>query len=504
MNRGKGLRRPHFKDNLPKDPAITRWGDWLPVNRGFYQAFLNWLKDSSYSNSALNLYGCAARQAIGFLNQPYWIIDPDADLERVWQHLQARPIKSSTLECYHKGLLKFGDYLRLRCHKPLREKQIHWSFYLGPLPGWLADDVRAFIAHNGRRWTDERRFEAASSLLSHLTLSLRWFSTHLPLGCIADLTPDVWFTYLDARLASGINPKTVNRELAYLQLLLRYLEDQGRPICARMLLVKPLDEAKSLPRDLPVERLRILLQEIQADMVSWHGGIRRTALMDHAWFLLMLHCGLRTQEVRTLRFEHLEWDARRLRIEQSKGLKDRYVYLSPAAIQAIRDYLPLRGPQEALPEQVFIYRHQPLSKSYCYERLQHYGRRCGVKATTHQLRHSCATLLLNAGVPVLSVQNILGHKWVDTTLGYARLYDGTVAAYYYNAMGVIERRLALPEDALAPAPGAGQLLAMVDSLHEGTLNQAQAETIRQLRAGILALAEGQNNIHDVKVLTPED
>jgi hypothetical protein len=42
-------------------------------------------------------------------------------------------------------------------------------------------------------------------------------------------------------------------------------------------------------------------------------------------------------------------------------------------------------------------------------------------------------LLLNAGAPVLTVQTILGHKFIDTTLGYARLYDGTVAADYYEA-----------------------------------------------------------------------
>ena len=105
---------------------------------------------------------------------------------------------------------------------------------------------------------------------------------------------------------------------------------------------------------------------------------------------------------------------------------------------------------------------------------------------------------------MLTVQTLLGHKWVYTTLGYARLYDGTVAADYYTAMSVIERRLALPEDALAEPPSVGQLLALVDSLHKGTLNQAQAETIRQLRAGILTLSEQQNTIQDVKVLVPGD
>jgi hypothetical protein len=97
--------------------------------------------------------------------------------------------------------------------------------------------------------------------------------------------------------------------------------------------------------------------------------------------------------------------------------------------------------------------------------------------------------LLNAGAPILTVQTILGHQRVDTTLGYARLYDGTVAADYYRAMLQVERQMALPEDATAEPPNSGQLLALVDALRNGTLNEAQQETVRVLRAGIVALAE---------------
>jgi hypothetical protein len=131
----------------------------------------------------------------------------------------------------------------------------------------------------------------------------------------------------------------------------------------------------------------------------------------------------------------------------------------------------------------------PLGSRYCQVRLRTYGRRCGVVVTPHQLHHSCATLLLNAGAPILTVQTILGHQRVDTTLGYARLYDGTVAADYYRAMLHIERQLMLPEDEAAESPNSGQLLALVDALRNGTLNEAQQETVRTLRAGIVALAE---------------
>jgi hypothetical protein len=45
------------------------------------------------------------------------------------------------------------------------------------------------------------------------------------------------------------------------------------------------------------------------------------------------------------------------------------------------------------------------------------------------------------------VQALLGHKFVDTTLGYARLYDGTIAADYYRAMAQVEKQLDLQRGA---------------------------------------------------------
>jgi hypothetical protein len=173
-------------------------------------------------------------------------------------------------------------------------------------------------------------------------------------------------------------------------------------------------------------------------------------------------------------------------------LKDRQIYLDEAVLEALRSYLVVRGQTEALPENVFIFRHAPLSRSYCYQKLVTYGLLCGVKTSPHRLRHSCATLLLNAGAPVLSVQMILGHKQVDTTLGYARLYDGTVAADYYSAMNKVERLLELPEDRMKEKPSLGELIALTDSLRNGMLNPAQTEIVRALR-------EGLGLLEDVKV-----
>jgi integrase len=77
-------------------------------------------------------------------------------------------------------------------------------------------------------------------------------------------------------------------------------------------------------------------------------------------------------------------------------------------------------------------------RGYCRQRLQIYGRCGSLRITPHQLHLSFATLLFNAGVSILTVQHILGHRHVETTLGYARLYDGTAARDYAQAMGEIE------------------------------------------------------------------
>jgi site-specific recombinase XerC len=100
-------------------------------------------------------------------------------------------------------------------------------------------------------------------------------------------------------------------------------------------------------------------------------------------------------------------------------------------------------------------------------------------------------LLLNAGAPVISVQALLGHEKVDTTLGYARLYDGTLAADYYRAMGQIERLFVQSEGEKAPTMTPTQLVTLVDTLGNGTLNQAQRETLQTLREGILSLVNDE-------------
>lgn len=487
---GPGIPRRFSFKNMPlQDSAIQRYGEWSVENIGFYGSFRQWLKENGYGKSALNIYGVAVRTAIGFLRKPYWAIDLETDIERVSAHLAQSNRTPKTQEDYHKGLKKLAEYLRLRKNLPRKEKPIPWIYTIGSLSPQLQEDIRAFLKHCQRAWKNENLFERSRDTLYGLGIPLRWMAEHQGVKDVRDITPQVWFAWLDHRLQLEAKPATVNCDLTSLRHFVQFLQGLDRTVCEKFLLIEPMDIGFRMPRDVSMEELRKLQAVIQTQANSSHAGFKRVGLLDLAWFLLMLHCGLRTCEVRNLKLTDIEWDIRRLKIEQSKGLKDRHIYLDDAVLCAIKAYLVVRGQAEYLPANIFIYRHAPLSRSYCFHRLETYGKRCEVQASPHRLRHSCATLLLNAGAPAVSVQMILGHKRIDTTLGYARLYDGTIAADYYSAMNKVERQLALPEDAKKEPMSIGQLIALTDALRSGSLNSTQTELVRALREGLGLLEE---------------
>jgi site-specific recombinase XerD len=487
MTRSIRQRRHHFKNTTPNDLAITPFAQWSEANQIFFKEFRAWLQASGYGFSVLNSYTVAARLAVGHLNKPYGKINCETDLEHVRAYILQRQFTSSTKQEYLRGLNKLAEYLREGQGKPA-VRRINWEYHLEGLSQELCEHVRDFTAYRQKNWRAQDRFKRTLELLSQTCTTLRWMNSIEPLQKISDITPQLWFAYLDAQMAEGYAPISINCRLSHLQALLRFLEESGTAICQRMLLVQPLKTGPRLPRDASISDLQLILQESERETQAEHANLRRMGIMDRAWIHLMLYSGLRSCEVRRLQVDDISFENKRIRIEQSKGLKDRMVYMNSATITTLQAWLQVRETLQPPSKHVFFYRRQPLTQRYAQIRLKRYGKRTGVDITPHQLRHSCATLLLNAGAPALSVQSLLGHDRLDTTLGYARLYDGTIAADYYRAMSQVERLFHLPESRPAPCYTPAELVALVDSLGSGTLNERQRKTVQTLRDGILSLA----------------
>ena len=489
MTRTTGKIPYQLKNVRPTDPNVLPIGKWSEANRWFFKAFRVWMIETGCSPSTVSTYKVGARFALGFLQQPHWTIDPIEDLDRVWDYLQEQYPGQDKLEVYRKGLKKFRQFVCLRQNRSDKPKEINWQHYFHLLPEDITTAIEGYLQVRKRSWKPEKVHEGTLATLSHLTHSLRWIAANRKLDNIRDINREAWYAYMDARLAANISPVTLNNELRDVCSFLQYARTSNLPVSEDIFKIARLPIGPQIPRDVPLDQVRILLAEIEREAAASHARFRRMGLMDRAWFLLMLHSGLRTMEVRMLRFEHLDLPGRKIRIEQSKGLKDRLVYLSTETIAALEAYLAVRGPRESLPENVFIYTHKPLSKSYCSERLRTYARRCGVRVSPHQLRHTCATLLLNARVPVASVQMILGHQHIETTMVYARVFDGTVAEDYYRAMDQIEGLTQPVRLDGVPVRSSKKVLTMLEDLRQELVDPGQKELVAEIQQCVVQLVQ---------------
>ncbi len=116
-----------------------------------------------------------------------------------------------------------------------------------------------------------------------------------------------------------------------------------------------------------------------------------------------------------------------------KGDKVREFYVSVNTLVQVGRYLKERTDEH--PALFLSERKQRMSERAMQERLAHWCRVAGVPHTNiHRLRHTYATRLLNAGIDILQLKELMGHAAIATTLQYAKLADMTVARGYHSAM----------------------------------------------------------------------
>ncbi len=81
-----------------------------------------------------------------------------------------------------------------------------------------------------------------------------------------------------------------------------------------------------------------------------------------------------------------------------------------------------------------IHKGKPLSVRGIQKRMEYYSQKSGVSVSCHQLRHTMATQLLNAGADLVTIQDLLGHSKIETTMRYSKLSNMKAQHDYYKAM----------------------------------------------------------------------
>lgn len=238
-------------------------------------------------------------------------------------------------------------------------------------------------------------------------------------------------SYVEYEQNRGLKPQSVVNHLRALYAFFVFLVNQGvlpQEIMERKIRIKLPDP---LPRAIPSDDIRLLLEAI-------------TTVRERAMILLLLRTGMRIGELLAIKTTDISFSERKILIYLGeKNFQGRAVYFSEDAEKALRRWLKTRnsvsdylfpGPgKSGRPSISYVAAWSVMRKSLKRAGLADKG------YSLHSLRHTFATDMLNAGMRLEVLQQILGHQEIEMTMRYAKISNRTREHEYFKTMECIEK-----------------------------------------------------------------
>jgi integrase/recombinase XerD len=225
--------------------------------------------------------------------------------------------------------------------------------------------------------------------------------------------------------------KTCKRKIATIKAFFNHLEFED------IIEVNPLrkvrtnfKEPQALPKTLKLSDVKHLLSSLYALRGRVASRFERFSAVTRIAVLEMLFStGIRVGELCNLPLEALDLEQGCIRI-LGKGKKERMVYISsPEVLEAIKEYIELRNALSPSSDALFINWHKRrLSEDSVRNILKLLAHNLlgGRRVTPHMFRHTFASLLLEAGVDIKYIQELLGHSTIQTTLIYLHISNAAI------------------------------------------------------------------------------
>jgi len=228
----------------------------------------------------------------------------------------------------------------------------------------------------------------------------------------------------------GYKGSTLIRKVSALRSFLKFLSKRGYFSGMSLLKIPSFKAKKSLPYVPLEEELNHLINQLPEEGFS--------SLRTKVIFELLYGCGLRVSELANLKIEDISFEAETIRIK-GKGGKERLVPLHEKLKSLLKEYLILR--KEVLerlgkdsPYLLINLKGKGLSTRFIFEIIKKEGKKFKLfKLHPHALRHAFATHLLNAGMDLRSLQELLGHSSLATTERYTQVQYEYLFQVYFEA-----------------------------------------------------------------------
>lgn len=212
----------------------------------------------------------------------------------------------------------------------------------------------------------------------------------------------------------GTKASTRARKVSTLRSFYKYLNVKAKLIDENPL--KDLDVPKiptTLPRYLNLEEAQSLLKAVDG----------KNKERDYCIICIFLNCGLRISEIVGLNISDIRNDNIRV---FGKGSKERIIYLNDATAAAINAYLEVRKGIAAIDKNALFLsnRRTRITRETVHSMVKKTLLKAGLDAdkySSHKLRHTAATLMLQNGVDVRTLQELLGHENLNTTQIYTHV-----------------------------------------------------------------------------------
>jgi site-specific recombinase XerD len=235
--------------------------------------------------------------------------------------------------------------------------------------------------------------------------------------------------------AVGLSAKSRARKVSALRTYFKYLTDKVHLLDVNPITQLDLPKYKkdAVPKYLSVDSAEDLLDHVDGTFKE----------RDYCILVFFLNCGLRVSELVGLNLDDIRDNYIRV---LGKGNKERILYLNDACVEALNAYLPKRfSPCAADAKALFVSRNSRRINVQTVKWLvKKHLKAAGLSDkgySAHKLRHTAATLMYQNGVDIRTLQEVLGHDNVNTTMIYTHTADENLKkALSQNPLANLKRK----------------------------------------------------------------